>query len=115
MMSDAETKTSRVKSMTARKPAPRTILNRAMLASVMLAASATAVPADAVDVEHLVIASRNDPETVSIVIERLTDGQMWLNNASRAAAQLPPASTAKIPHTLIALENGLADATTVFA
>lgn len=89
-------------------------LRNSLLSTLALAVSAIEVAADAVDVEHFVLASGNDPGTVTVVIERLSDGQTWVSNSERAELQLPPASTAKVPHTLIAIESGLVDATTVF-
>ncbi len=49
-----------------------------------------------------------DPESAALLIIRLTDGERWVVNETRAARRFPPASTSKIPHTLIALETGVA-------
>ena len=72
------------------------------------------VAADAVDVEHSVTAAGAQIEYTTIVIKRLSDGQLWIANRDRAEQRFSPASTSKIPHTLIALENGLATSETVF-
>lgn len=53
-------------------------------------------------------------ETSTIVIRRLSDGQHWIANPDRARQRFSPASTSKIPHSLIALENGLATSAMVF-
>lgn len=70
--------------------------------------------ADAVDVELNVTAGGGEIESTTIVIKRLSDGQLWVANPVRAQQQFSPASTSKIPHSLIALENGLATPETVF-
>ncbi|MEM1076809.1 MAG: penicillin-binding transpeptidase domain-containing protein [Pseudomonadota bacterium] len=72
------------------------------------------VAADAVDVEHSVTAAGAQIENTTIVIKRLSDGQVWIANPDRAQQRFSPASTSKIPHSLIALENGLATSETVF-
>lgn len=72
------------------------------------------VAADAVDVEHSVTAAGAQIENTTIVVKRLSDGQLWIANRDRAEQRFSPASTSKIPHSLIALENGLASSETVF-
>tara|TARA_R110001599_G_scaffold66509_8_gene188019 strand:+ start:458 stop:1312 length:855 start_codon:yes stop_codon:yes gene_type:complete len=47
-----------------------------------------------------------DPETSTLVIYRLEDERTWISNPARAQERFTPASTSKIPHTLIALETG---------
>lgn len=56
-----------------------------------------------------------DASASTIVVRRLADGQVWVSNGRRAAIRYSPASTSKIPHTLIALETGTATPDTVFA
>ncbi len=51
----------------------------------------------------------------TILIKRLSDRQTWISNPMRASQRFSPASTSKIPHTLIALENSLALPETKFA
>ncbi len=66
-------------------------------------------------IESSVEAARGKVESTTIVIKRLSDGQLWIANPERANQRYSPASTTKIPHSLIALENGLATKETVFA
>ncbi|MBU2605597.1 MAG: class D beta-lactamase [Alphaproteobacteria bacterium] len=53
-----------------------------------------------------VAAAGVDPETSTLVVYRLEDQRTWISNPERAKARFTPASTSKIPHTLIALETG---------
>ncbi|WP_195821713.1 class D beta-lactamase [Roseobacter sp. MH60115] len=46
--------------------------------------------------------------TSTVVVRRLNDGHLWVSNPARARQAFIPASTADIPHTLIALEAGIA-------
>ncbi|MEL6464808.1 MAG: penicillin-binding transpeptidase domain-containing protein, partial [Pseudomonadota bacterium] len=71
--------------------------------------------ADTIDVGHIVQSTENRVETSTIIVKRLSDGQRWISNPARAQQRFSPASTSKIPHTLIALESGLATPETVFA
>ncbi|MEM9475747.1 MAG: penicillin-binding transpeptidase domain-containing protein [Pseudomonadota bacterium] len=70
--------------------------------------------AEAIDVGHIVEASGNQTEHTAVIVKRLSDGQIWASNFERAEKRFSPASSSKIPHTLIALEYGLATPTTVF-
>lgn len=54
------------------------------------------------------------PDSTTIVIKRLSDNKLWTSNPSRAETRFIPASTSKIPHTLIALETKLAAPETLF-
>lgn len=54
------------------------------------------------------------PEATTLVIKRLSDDKVWISNIERAEARYIPASTSKIPHTLIALETNLATPETFF-
>jgi beta-lactamase class D len=54
------------------------------------------------------------PNSAVIVIKRLSDGKDWTHNPGRANIPFIPASTSKIPHTLIALETGQASPDTQF-
>jgi beta-lactamase class D len=47
-----------------------------------------------------------DPATSTLVIYRLEDERAWISNPARAVERFSPASTSKIPHTLIAIETG---------
>lgn len=70
--------------------------------------------ADPLDVGRIVGSAGLDVRSSTIVIERQSDGQLWISNPARAGQRFSPASTSKIPHTLIALESGVADVSTVF-
>lgn len=70
--------------------------------------------AQEIDVGPSVSAAGAKTESTTIVIQRLSDGQLWIANPDRAQRRFSPASTSKIPHSLIALENGLAAPGSVF-
>lgn len=70
--------------------------------------------AQEIDVGPNVSAAGGTTESATIVIQRLSDGQRWIANPDRAERRFSPASTSKIPHSLIALENGLAAPGSVF-
>lgn len=80
-------------------------------AALMAALPALAAP---VDVSDPVWDVGVNLETSTVVVRRITDGQVWISNPDRAAQAFIPASTSKIPHTLIALETGFAAPGTVF-
>jgi len=71
--------------------------------------------ADTIDVGHAVQSQGAQIEGTAIVVRRHSDGQMWVSNPKRTQQRFSPASTSKIPHTLIALEAGIATPSTVFA
>lgn len=54
------------------------------------------------------------PETTTLVVKRLSDNKVWISNSNRATDRFIPASTSKIPHTLIALETEIASPETLF-
>lgn len=56
-----------------------------------------------------------DVQATTLVITRLSDDKIWVHNPARANLRYSPASTSKIPHTLIALETGAATANTEFS
>lgn len=66
-------------------------------------------PEAAGDLSALVSANGVAPETSALLIVRLEDGAEWTSGADRLDQPFPPASTAKIPHTLIALETAYVD------
>ena len=43
----------------------------------------------------------------TLILERLSDGKRWIHNPDRANQMFIPASTFKIPHTIIALQTGV--------
>lgn len=47
-----------------------------------------------------------NPERAALLISRLEDGAEWLSGGERLSTRFSPASTSKVPHTLIALETG---------
>lgn len=61
------------------------------------------------DISDVVSAEGVDPDNSALLIVRLQDGQQWTSGSARINTRYPPASTSKIPHTLIALETGYAD------
>lgn len=85
------------------------------LAALSVFGLASRTSADPVDVGHLVEAAGSQVETVAFVVERQSDGQIWTSNPERTRKRFSPASTSKIPHTLIALERGIAMPETVFS
>lgn len=57
-----------------------------------------------------------DPSQAALLIVRLEDSQRWSSGGARLAERFSPASTSKIPHTLIALEtNAVSGPDEVFA
>lgn len=50
-----------------------------------------------------------DPARSALLVVRLDDGKEWQSNPVRIGERFVPASTSKIPHTLIAFETGYAD------
>jgi beta-lactamase class D len=82
---------------------------------LFLAACAPGIHTPSVqDLDSIVTAEGVDPAAATLVIIRLSDGMEWVVNAARAEVLYPPASTSKIPHSLIALETGLAVPDTEF-
>lgn len=63
---------------------------------------------------HIVSAAGVDKSNSTLLIARLSDGTQWVSNLERSLERYAPASTSKIPHTLIALETGFAQAQTPF-
>lgn len=61
------------------------------------------------DLSEVVQFAGVSPEKSALVIVRLEDSEEWVSGGPRTDTPYPPASTAKIPHTLIALETGYAD------
>ncbi|MEM9241252.1 MAG: penicillin-binding transpeptidase domain-containing protein [Pseudomonadota bacterium] len=70
--------------------------------------------AGAIDISPAVARSGLDPSASTVLVTRLSDGQMWVSNVRRTSDRFSPASTSKIPHTLIALETGTVGQDTVF-
>lgn len=61
------------------------------------------------DMSGIVRSMGVDPDTSVLLIVRLEDDTEWTSGGTRIETRYPPASTSKIPHTLIALETGYAD------
>ena len=57
------------------------------------------------NLDSLLIAEGTSPAQAALLIVRLEDGQRWSSGGKRLKTRFTPASTAKIPHTLIALET----------
>ncbi len=68
----------------------------------------------AINVESMVQDHGHRIEDTTLMIKRQSDGQLWVSNPKRAKQRFSPASTSKIPHTLIALDSGVATPDTVF-
>lgn len=95
-------------------PALRKILRAFGSAGLLVIAFTPNMMADAFEVEESVATASGEIEDTTIVIKRLPDGQHWIANPNRAQLRFSPASTSKIPHSLIALENRLASSGTIF-
>ena len=89
----------------------RFLLSVTTLLALVLAEQASA---EAVDVGHIVRANGIQTENSTIVVKRLSDGRIWVSNPERAQKRYSPASSSKIPHTLIAIESGVASPDSVF-
>ncbi|WP_227272641.1 penicillin-binding transpeptidase domain-containing protein [Roseobacter weihaiensis] len=89
-------------------------LKACLFAMSGLVLSASVAVANPVDVSRAVEAAGVDVGTSTIVVRRLSDGQVWISNAERSTERFAPASSSKIPHTLIALETGMAGPDTLF-
>ena len=77
-------------------------------AAVAMTAEASAQQ-PATDLSAIVMAEGVDPARSALLIVRLQDGAQWASGGARISERFEPASTSKIPHTLIALETGLVD------
>jgi len=60
------------------------------------------------DISDIVTSVGVSPKRSALIITCLEDGRRWVSGKDRLEFPYPPASTAKIPHTLIALEEGYA-------
>lgn len=81
---------------------------------VLAAGSAPSRASDNADLSSVLEAQGIHSATSTLLIRRLSDGREWISNAGRVTAAFPPASTSKIPHTLIALETAVARPDTPF-
>lgn len=87
---------------------------RFFVVTLLLVLFDTQARADTVDIGHIVEATGTDVAQTTVVVTRLSDSQTWISNPKRATEQFSPASTSKIPHTLIAIEGGFATVETIF-
>lgn len=85
---------------------PTRVANGLVLAltACLLAACMTLTPPPPLSAS--VAAVGVDPDASTLVVYRLEDERAWISNDARARQRFVPASTSKIPHTLIALETG---------
>ncbi|MFN3314103.1 MAG: OXA-1090 family carbapenem-hydrolyzing class D beta-lactamase [Hyphomonas sp.] len=56
--------------------------------------------------EQALLAEGISPASSALVIYRLEDEKLWASGGARIRERFAPASTSKIPHTLLALETG---------
>jgi beta-lactamase class D len=56
--------------------------------------------------EQALLAEGIDPSVAALVIYRLEDEKTWMHGGARVYERFTPASTSKIPHTLLAYETG---------
>ncbi|MCB4379925.1 class D beta-lactamase [Synechococcus sp. MU1644] len=85
------------------------------IASLILTVSdATGGATDPIDISQIVQDNGVEAAASTVMVQRLSDGQVWVSNAERSEERFSPASSSKIPHTLIALETGVAAPDTVF-
>lgn len=79
-------------------------------AAAVLAACATPGPAVPIVepnlLEEALIAEGISPASSALVIYRLEDEKVWASGGARIRERFTPASTSKIPHTLLAYETG---------
>lgn len=66
------------------------------------------------DISHIVMENGVAPDSATLKIIRLSDGQIWQSGEARLSQRFSPASTSKIPHTLIMIEDGIASPDTGF-
>lgn len=94
----------------------RALQRQLVLLFLWLSSVGTAVAAEAAEpiLSGVISSAGVDANASSLVIRRLSDGKIWISNRNRAKKRFPPASTSKIPHTLIALESGWAKRSTRF-
>lgn len=92
----------------ARSRLGRTARNALAAAVVLLVPTGVAAlePPQAFDLTAFVAGRGVDPARPALLIVRLEDGAQWSSGAERIDQRFEPASTLKIPHTLIALETG---------
>lgn len=76
---------------------------------VVCAACFIIATASAADLQPILHDQGVDPARAALLIVRLEDGAEWSAGGPRIEQRFAPASTSKIPHTLIALETGLAE------
>lgn len=69
---------------------------------------AVAAPAAASELSTVLTEAGVDPARAALLVVRLEDGERWTAGGNRIETRFSPASTSKVPHTLIALESGLA-------
>jgi len=85
------------------------------IAGLISAASAASSGApDPIDLSQTIADNGLEVASSTMLVQRLSDGQVWVSNAVRSKERFSPASSSKIPHTLIALESGVATPDTMF-
>ena len=92
----------------ARSRLGRTARNALAAAVVLLLPTGAAAlePPQVFDLTEFVAGRGVDPARSALLIVRLEDAAQWSSGGARIDQRFEPASTSKIPHTLIALETG---------
>lgn len=81
----------------------------AACAGLGLAAGPVQVPEPTLEsgpLEQALVSEGVDPAVAALVIYRLEDEKIWTHGGARIDTRFSPASTSKIPHTLLAFETG---------
>ena len=77
------------------------------LAGCLTPSEQTAAAPETSGLEAALVAEGVDPAASALVIYRLEDERTWTSGGARVFERFTPASTSKIPHTLLAFETGV--------
>ncbi|MEL7232312.1 MAG: penicillin-binding transpeptidase domain-containing protein, partial [Pseudomonadota bacterium] len=64
--------------------------------------------------DRIVASHGINADAPTLIIRRQSDNSVWIHNPARAEQRFVPASTTKIPHSLIAMEESVASPETIF-
>lgn len=87
-------------------PALKTLYALLAFLPLLACAGVPAAQAPAYPLEAALEAEGISPASSALVIYRLEDEKVWASGGARIRERFTPASTSKIPHTLLALETG---------